>query len=926
MSLSTPSELFHEWLETRPGDARVAITIDSDRFLADARALDKPTIVDAAGREWQLVVFRGDDLAFRLRFRQASTDGRAVIVLTRGADSIKPIDVSYVADILARNEAGEPLDLSVPAFFRRITPKINCPVAELRRFKNDLLARLDYAQVAADKLIQRWGKPDSWGRGQVAAMVLLAYHPELSLDDIWTDETEPAKFLAHVVRMLAGTPQLDSHREIVQQVIREAARDQVKDLLYWAEVEPEELAGYLVLRELAGQVKLQNPSTQLAGLLLFSPDFPLAEMEKLADRVIAGTKEDGVWALIGRRAEAFLTPGRAAKVLDLLPSIAGNEESTDLLLAQTSPAILREHLRSALESFFAKPASQALAWVQGLEKHPLLGDVDLTTERVQQCRAGLRLLLVLQRLEENLRAVPPKFAHADALLDWYVQHGQHLLELEVSQAAHYLDEFDDDDLSRQGQQYLFGADEQRPTPESLKGRVVERLEQLDQTLAAFVRPDPEGFCRGDRNVRGLLRAKIDVKQIAVDILPGRVWVLVFDGMRLDTWEQVVRPLLATYFQVDDQPCFSVVPSYTEIARAGLLAGGVPSEWKGFKGVFSKDEAQLFAVNMGLTVQEAKTKLRYVTEASTTKARKKLGFSDKDAPLLNVLIYPISDEEAHNFKSDLASLNNVIRTKILGDRSAGIRGVLDDLLKLIEQDDLVVLASDHGFRELAPGDAVTVTEAEAREAGRTSQDSIWWRYVEGFEPMAMPDAVRVSTGAEDVWMAVGKRWFSREGAKIMPRYSHGGLSLAEVVVPGVVLRRITEKTARAELFDLPTVLHIEEDAVVDLPFMVRNTGNSEIEFDVRVVNNLGEELLQYQARLAPATSANLTTSAQGKYRETPAREPDPTGTVSAVTLRLRHTDLGGTWRDAFDGRVSIPVKIKPKAVKFDTNALRGFDDV
>jgi hypothetical protein len=72
--------------------------------------------------------------------------------------------------------------------------------------------------------------------------------------------------------------------------------------------------------------------------------------------------------------------------------------------------------------------------------------------------------------------------------------------------------------------------------------------------------------------------------------------------------------------------------------------------------------------------------------------------------------------------------------------------------------------------------------------------------------------------------------------------------------------------------------------------------------------------------------NLTASVLARYRNTPAREFDPTGTVSAVTLRLRHTNLDGTWRDALDGLASIPVKIKPKAVKFDTNALKGFDDV
>jgi len=131
----------------------VAIAIDSDRFLAEAGLLGKPAIVDPAGRQWQMVVFTGEDLEFRCRFREAVSMGRTVIVMSRGPYSTEPIDVSYIADILTLNESGDPLDLSVPAFFHRITPKINCPVRELRRFKTDLLTRLDFAQEAAEKLI-----------------------------------------------------------------------------------------------------------------------------------------------------------------------------------------------------------------------------------------------------------------------------------------------------------------------------------------------------------------------------------------------------------------------------------------------------------------------------------------------------------------------------------------------------------------------------------------------------------------------------------------------------------------------------------------------------------------------------------------------------------------------------------------------------
>ena len=100
MSLKTPPEILRDWLARQTPETRVAVVVDSDRFLADAEVLVKPRLVDSAGREWQFAVFRGDDLAFRFRFRDASTKGRTFIVLSRGAETVEPIDVSCVADIL----------------------------------------------------------------------------------------------------------------------------------------------------------------------------------------------------------------------------------------------------------------------------------------------------------------------------------------------------------------------------------------------------------------------------------------------------------------------------------------------------------------------------------------------------------------------------------------------------------------------------------------------------------------------------------------------------------------------------------------------------------------------------------------------------------------------------------------------------------
>jgi hypothetical protein len=536
--------------------------------------------------------------------------------------------------------------------------------------------------------------------------------------------------------------------------------------------------------------------------------------------------------------------------------------------------------------------------------------------------------LGIHRIEQRLAEFPPVFKHGDALLDWFTSKGQHLLELDLSRAHHDLQicAEDSEELQEKGQVYLFGGpDELKPQPGSLKARVLARLRQFDETLVSCVRTSPEQFGRGARSARNFLRSKIDVGRIKAGTLPGRIWVLVFDGMRFDTWDAVVKPVLAEFFEIQDAPYFCVLPSHTAFARTGLFAGALPSEWKGFKGTFSDSESQLFAVNMGLNAQEAKSKLRFVTEADTTKARAKLNFTDKDASPLNVLIYQVSDDACHDFGGDLASFNNKIRADLVGNRIDGIRGILDDLLKRIGPQDIAVLSSDHGFVELLPTEAVLVTKAEANQAGFTLESSVHWRYVQGFAPRELPEAVAVSVGNKNVWMAPGRRWFSREGGK-STRYTHGGLSLAEVVVPGAVLRRVTEKEARAELIELPGVIAANEDAVFELPVGIRNSGNREIDFEVRVLNNLGEEILLRRNRLVPAATSKEIARVLAKYKETSDREPDPTNTVTAVTVRLRHTDMNGEWRDALDGLITIPVKVKPKPVKLETDALKSFDDV
>jgi len=911
----------------------MTIAIDADRLICESGLLGRNTIVDKKGREWQVVVFRGDDLAFRLRFRKAAAHPAMVVVLTRGEGTNEKIDVSCITDVLARNEGGDPLDLSVPAFFKRLCPKINFPPLELRRHKDALLARLEAVPTAAAKIVERWGRPADWGRGQVAAMSLLARHRVLSVRDLWPDETEPVDFVAHALRLLIGDPQLADERAIVQEMIREAARPQVSQHLHWLDAPPEELAAYLILRRFVADVELQNPSNQLSGLQIFSPETSLLDLEPMALGVASALSADAqVWAAVNALAETFLTPRRLQKVMGLLPTVDQQPESFAAAARRhgMAPVLLKQHLRMVLLSFFARPTEVSLAWVPQLVDHPaLLEPVDTLSPRALECRATLQVLLALQRVEERLSLSPPLFPHADALLDWYVESGHHRLEMEISQACHLLETCGDDEITSAGMRYLFGGDDDlNPSPASLKGRVRARLETLDCSLAAFVRANPEAFARGPRSAIKLVKEHLGhvMEQINTGATSGRVWVLLFDGMRFDTWETVVQPILAEHFAIEGQPCFCVLPSYTQVARTSLFAGCLPSEWRSYRGTRTKNEATLVARNLGLTQQEVKTRLRFVTEADTTRARMMMGFADTDAQDVNVLIYPISDE-CHEFRGDLTAFNNKIRTEILGDRAQGVRGILDDLLRRIRPDDTVLVTSDHGFIELLSPDAILVTQTEAARADRTLQDDVRFRYVKGFHPDGAGDAIEVPGSPDSYCVAVGRRWFRREGSKNAPRYEHGGLSLAEMVIPASVLKRVTEKEARAAIMRLPAgVLVVEEDGQAELSFAVENVGNVLVEFELRAQTNLGEELVSHRGKLGARASYPARLAVHGTYRQTPARELDPAGTITAVTLRLWHTDLQGNWRDALDGVVTMPVNVRAKKTRLDTEALKGFDDI
>ena len=165
------------------------------------------------------------------------------------------------------------------------------------------------------------------------------------------------------------------------------------------------------------------------------------------------------------------------------------------------------------------------------------------------------------------------------------------------------------------------------------------------------------------------------------------------------------------------------------------------------------------------------------------------------------------------------------------------------------------------------------------------------------------------------LAVGHRSFCRDNAKPPTRYSHDGVSLAEMVEPAV-----------ATLEGLPATLEIPEDQAKDVAFQMQNHCTVPVEYVVQARTNLGEQLLHNQGTLPPGEAKKFSISVRGRYKLTFAREVDPSGTLRAVSFRLRHNTLAGEIRELPGGQITVPVQVKPKPTKLDTDALSCFDNI
>jgi PglZ domain len=259
-------------------------------------------------------------------------------------------------------------------------------------------------------------------------------------------------------------------------------------------------------------------------------------------------------------------------------------------------------------------------------------------------------------------------------------------------------------------------------------------------------------------------------------------ILIFDGLRVDAWEELVRPVLEEKYDVLDQlPGSALLPTETHLSRKAISAGCLPINF-----CSTSENALLenaLKTNLGLTV-----KFKVKSQDDTVECGISAHYTSGP---IDVVIFNFTDKNLHNNSNDLSFIYDATVREILRQ---DVRSVLREM----PNNAVVFVTSDHGFSPV-PETTFTVPDEALTDSG-----DVKYRVGRLKRPLEGKDAkngVLFKVGDLGIPDKTGKaKWsfnhvlFPRPGLTLKrpqgkhnpERYTHGGLSLAECMIPLIVL--------------------------------------------------------------------------------------------------------------------------------------------
>jgi hypothetical protein len=881
------AHLAHRLHEAVPQGAKMALCFDPEGDLDNLEH-----VVDGAGRLWRILTYREDDLAFRLIIRELEAQGwnaDSPVLIRVTMPEFVPLthqmNLSYLSDVLMRVE-GEPIDLRTDAVINFHTEPAVWPENlqdHAVRISRDLVGFLDGYRRMRRTIGNR-----PLGRHHVAAVLLLAKYRELNYQDLELPHAYPAEMIARFLT-LAAEHQLDADDErLLWDVLTVTSHlsdlDHVKP---WMAFPTGESLTLLALTDLLDSCGVQNAALSLSGLGLFSR--PVHDLMPILDQVRAHLKDKAhSWRHIVQQADQACTQDQAERAVSLLEAVIPPDQWMQLVRDDIPRIVVLALLLGYLDVRLAKDENATLdmpasipAWAE-----PWMHGWDVPHHDAPAEARAATLLRMFSRvviIQCRLAATSPQANDIGALVNDYIESGDAYLELYLAFARKEADVIDDE--TRLGRLQVFF--------DNLQHRLLTRMQAFDTIAGELIRHDVQRYLQHPRSTVRFLKPVAD----RVRHRRQRLFVWLFDGMRYDTWVEVIRPILTQNFAIEEEkPLLAPLPTYTQLARKALFAGGYPdTAWKGFGGRFTPDEQILAARNFGLTSErEMKQETVFVDHADTDTGKEKL--RKLKVRQYNCLVFNISDDNLHIERGDLREINDKIRQKVERD-------VLPEMKRLVGPDDIIVITSDHGFVELADPQRISINEHEA-------ESRVFYRYLYDLEhPAGVVVPYSGKKGLDRVTALIGRAWFSREKGRYT-RYAHGGVSLPEMVVPGVVLHKLVAPEEIRLAISSPERLRGREDEEIEIPVTIKNNGPSLVTLRVTIGQTSGK-------------STELGRGAERTFTELMKAEMS----LRFVPVTIEVKGLDGRYAVVKGGNRQIPVTVKERTDKVEfSKALDVFNDL
>lgn len=272
-------------------------------------------------------------------------------------------------------------------------------------------------------------------------------------------------------------------------------------------------------------------------------------------------------------------------------------------------------------------------------------------------------------------------------------------------------------------------------------------------------------------------------------------IMVFDGLRTDAWQQLLRPVLEERFQVvAEYPGSALIPTETELSRKAIAAGKLPAQFLSH----SRRELELLKGwlkdNLRITPQ-----FEVLCDDDTIASGMTMCYASDQ---LEYIVFKFCDDNLHNNKQDLAFIYNSILNQIV---QQDVRSVIRNL----PQDIMLFITSDHGFTPM-PKETILISEDMVDD-----ERDIKYRNARVVPPLPkdveekvcsfymkdigvdMPIKNSTTKGDQLIIFPQPEFIFKRFKGRHQPdQYSHGGLSMAECLIPAVVM--VPSKEERGDL--------------------------------------------------------------------------------------------------------------------------------